>query len=291
MLHSMTGFGKAVFELHGKNVTIEIKTLNSKQIDINVKLPQKYKDKELIIRNELSRQLVRGKIDLILNEENTATDRPAIVNQTVIEAYYRKFKEIHDKLGLPTTECVMQIIMRLPDTLIIEEEKPDEADWGIIFENLKNAVGEVLKYRSLEGRVLEQDVSMRIENIVNFSGEIELYEKSRLENIKSRISSNVIEYVGDQAFDKNRFEQELIYYIEKLDITEEKVRLANHCKYFAETVKMESSAGKKLGFISQEIGREINTIGSKAYDSEIQIIVVRMKDELEKIKEQLLNVL
>jgi uncharacterized protein (TIGR00255 family) len=287
----MTGFGKAVCELSGKKITVEIKSLNSKQFDLNVKLPQKYKDKEILIRNELSKLLERGKIDLTLNEDLKGAENPPVINKFAVESYYRSLKETHERLGLPVTDRIMQIIMRLPGSLITEEEEPDEAEWEMIYKELLRAAGQLLDYRLKEGQSLEKDINNRIVNIINISSEIDKFEKQRLYNIRARINSNIIEYLGDQAVDKNRLEQELVYYIEKLDITEEKVRLASHCKYFTETVASEPSAGKKLGFIVQEIGREINTIGSKAYDADIQRIVVRMKDELEKVKEQLLNIL
>ncbi|MCX6257764.1 MAG: YicC family protein [Bacteroidia bacterium] len=287
----MTGFGKAVCEVAGNKITIEIKSLNSKQADISVKMPQKFREKEVIIRNDILKSLGRGKIDFNLNEDKTGSDRLTSINDAVVEEYFRKISDLSIKLGLPVTEQVMQVIMRLPDSLSIKEEEINEDEWRIISECISQVLSKVQEYRQQEGQVLEADITSNLNNIIHLLEQVKDYEDQRITTIRQRINNSLSEVYDLLTFDKNRFEQELIYYLEKLDINEEKVRLANHCSYFLETMKQEKVPGRKLGFISQEIGREINTIGSKANDANIQKIVVRMKDELEKIKEQLLNVL
>lgn len=291
MLLSMTGFGKAVCDLPNKQVTIEIKSLNSKQLDIYARLPNIYKEKELELRNLLSRHLIRGKVELTITYEITDTSSSAKINLPLVKDYYAQLKELSEELSEQGNESLMQIIMRFPDALTSEKEELDDAEWNAILEKTKSAMQSIQDFRKQEGKALEKDILERINNILTLLKELEGYEAERMERVKEKLNSGLADIAEQEKLDPNRYEQELIYYLEKMDITEEKVRLANHCKYFEEVIEKETSAGKKLGFISQEIGREINTIGSKANHSDIQRIVVQMKDELEKIKEQLMNVL
>ncbi|PXY01521.1 YicC family protein [Marinifilum breve] len=288
----MTGFGKATLELENKKVSIEIKSLNSKQLDINTRIPNLYKEKDLVLRNEIKNQLERGKVELSVFIESVGTDKETKINKPIVEAYYQQLSELSSELGIPMDkEPILQTIVKLPDALKTEHQELDEEEWNQIFAGFKSAVADLNSFRKQEGEALQVDIFERIANIEKLLKEVPQYEAKRIETVKTRINDNLKDFVEKQNVDKNRFEQEIIYYLEKLDITEEKVRLENHCKYFIETAKNGKSIGKKLGFIAQEIGREINTLGSKANDSDIQKIVIQMKDELEKIKEQLLNVL
>lgn len=288
----MTGFGKATLELENKKVSIEIKSLNSKQLDINTRIPNLYKEKDLVLRNEIKNQLERGKVELSVFIESVGTDKETKINKPIVEAYYQQLTELSSELGIPMDkEPILQTIVKLPDALKTEHQELDEEEWNQIFAGFKSAVADLNSFRKQEGDALQVDIFERISNIEKLLEKVPQYESKRIETVKTRINDNLKEFVEKQNVDKNRFEQEIIYYLEKLDITEEKVRLANHCKYFIETANNGNSIGKKLGFIAQEIGREINTLGSKANDSDIQKIVIQMKDELEKIKEQLLNVL
>ncbi|NOU59553.1 YicC family protein [Marinifilum sp. JC070] len=288
----MTGFGKATLELENKKVSIEIKSLNSKQLDINTRIPNLYKEKDLVLRNEIKNQLERGKVELSIFIESVGTDKETKINKPIVEAYYQQLSELSADLGIPMDkEPILQTIVKLPDALKTEHQELDEEEWNQIFAGFKSAVADLNSFRKQEGDALQEDIFERIANIEKLLEEVPQYETNRIETVKTRINDNLKDFVEKQNVDKNRFEQEIIYYLEKLDITEEKVRLANHCKYFIETAQNGNSIGKKLGFIAQEIGREINTLGSKANDSDIQKIVIQMKDELEKIKEQLLNVL
>jgi uncharacterized protein (TIGR00255 family) len=288
----MTGFGKATLELENKKVSIEIKSLNSKQLDINTRIPNLYKEKDLILRNEIKNKLERGKVELSMYIESVGTDKETKINKPIVEAYYAQLKELSSDLGIPMDqEPILQTIVKLPDALKIEHQELDEEEWNKIFAGFKVAVKDLCDFRNQEGEALQEDIFTRIHNIEELLTQVPQFEQNRIETVKTRINDNLNDFVEKQNVDKNRFEQEIIYYLEKLDITEEKVRLANHCKYFLETANNGNAIGKKLGFIAQEIGREINTLGSKANDSDIQKIVIQMKDELEKIKEQLLNVL
>lgn len=292
MLISMTGFGKATLELKNKKISIEIKSLNSKQLDINTRMPNLYKEKDLVIRNEIKSKLERGKVELSIFIESVGTDKETKINKPIVEGYYKQLNELAQDLGIDIDkEPLLQTIVKLPDALKVEYQELDEEEWNLIFEGFKTALAEIINFRSQEGKALQNDIFARIKNIENLLVEVPQYENERIETVRTRINDNLKDFVEKQNVDKNRFEQEMIYYLEKLDITEEKVRLANHCKYFIETSNAGNSEGKKLGFIAQEIGREINTLGSKANHSNIQKIVIDMKDELEKIKEQLLNVL
>ena len=292
MLISMTGFGKATLELENKKVSIEIKSLNSKQLDINTRIPNLYKEKDLVLRNEIKNKLERGKVELSIFIESVGAEKETKINKPIVEAYYQQLNELSEELSIPMDrEPILQTIVKLPDALKVEHQELDEEEWNQIFKGFSSAIGDLIDFRNQEGVALQDDIFERIQNIEDLLKEVPQFEQDRIETIKTRINDNLNEFVEKQNVDKNRFEQEIIYYLEKLDITEEKVRLANHCKYFIETANNGNSIGKKLGFIAQEIGREINTLGSKANDSNIQKLVIQMKDELEKIKEQLLNVL
>ena len=292
MLKSMTGFGKAVNEFENKKVTIEIKSLNSKQADIIAKIPSLYKEKEMELRNMLTKALNRGKIELSVWIDQNEVEKKIQFNKAVIKNYHLQLSELAESLNRDVSnEPIMDIIMRLPDVMKTEIRELDEKEWLVIKQTVIDAISEIEKFRAQEGKVLGTDFKNRIKQIESLLAQIEPFAESRIEKVKERIKQNFKENLKEIEPDNNRFEQELIYYLEKLDITEEKVRLANHCSYFIETMEDNESQGKKLGFIAQEIGREVNTIGSKANHVEIQKIVVQMKDELEKIKEQVLNVL
>ena len=292
MLKSMTGFGKASSEYKDKKITVEIKSLNSKQSDVNIRMPLQYREKELVLRNEVIQKLNRGKIDLSIWIEGTEADKTVQFNESLIKEYYAQLEKVSKALGQKLeNEQVMQLIMRLPDVLKTELKELDENEWATIHKTVLDAILQLVEFRTQEGKVLENDFIKRIDRIIKLLNQLKPFEKERVEKIRERINQNLSEFIDSQDVDKNRFEQEIIYYLEKFDITEEKVRLRNHTAYFLETIGKEELTGKKLGFISQEIGREVNTIGSKANHAEIQRIVVQMKDELEKIKEQLLNIL
>ena len=291
MIHSMTGFGQASCEFEDKKISIEIKSLNSKQLDLYVRLPQVYRDKELEIRNALNSRLRRGKIDLSLFVEYKEGQVPVRINTGVATGYYRQIREILEELDVHTGEPVMQAVLRLPEVLNSERQAPDEAEWEKVLQTLVDASDALEAYRKTEGETLEKDLLMRIGYIESFLLDIETFENERRETIRQRLTDSLNEVLPPEKIDGSRFEQELVYYLEKLDITEEKTRLAHHCSYFRDVMQEDDMVGRKLGFISQEMGREINTIGSKANHMGIQKVVVMMKDELEKIKEQLLNVL
>ena len=285
MILSMTGYGKAVIELPQKKVTVEIKTLNSKSLDLNVRVPTFYREKELKIRGKLSRQLVRGKIDFSIFVESTGFEVVTSINKDVVNNYIDQLRTI----AVTSPESLLEIAMRLPDTLKTEREQLDESHWVEIDKTIDEAIAEVIQFRSDEGKVLWQDFTDRINAIQQLSDDVIGLDKERIQQMRERLEKSVSDL--KQTVDENRFEQELMYYLEKLDITEEKVRLNNHLEYFLQELNSDDSNGKKLGFISQEIGREINTTGSKSNFAPMQKVVVQMKDELEKIKEQLLNVL
>ncbi len=281
----MTGYGKAVVELPQKKVTIEIKTLNSKSLDLNVRVPSFYREKELEIRGKLSRQLVRGKIDFSIFVESTGFEVMTYINKDVVNNYIDQLRDI----AVTSPESLLEIAMRLPDTLKTEREQLDESHWVEIDKTIDDAIAKVIQFRSDEGKVLWQDFTDRIKAIQQLSDDVIGLDKERIQQMRERLEKSVSDL--KQTVDENRFEQELMYYLEKLDITEEKVRLNNHLEYFLQELNSNDSNGKKLGFISQEIGREINTTGSKSNFAPMQKVVVQMKDELEKVKEQLLNVL
>lgn len=291
MIRSMTGFGKTEFELGNKKYTLEIKSLNSKQLDINTRIPALYRQKDIEIRKLLSEMLTRGKVDFALYLDNLGAESTTKINSAIIKDYYSQLSEVHAELGLAVDPSIMQSILRLPDTVKMTYEELDEAEWLIVRENLIKTLDELNLFRDQEGNALKTDIESNISNILDLLNQVEPYESQRIENIRTKMMDSLNEQQINGNVDKNRFEQELIYYFEKLDINEEKVRLANHCSYFTETMAENEPSGRKLGFIAQEIGREINTLGSKANESNLQRIVVQMKDNLEKIKEQVLNVL
>ncbi|MBK5721115.1 YicC family protein [Dysgonomonas sp. Marseille-P4677] len=290
MIQSMTGFGKASTELDKRKVTVEIKSLNSKQLDLSVRMPNLYKENEMWVRNLLSRKLERGKVDFLIYVENIGNETPNQINQNLLEGYYKQIKESAERLGIETPTDWFQTLLRLPDVLKYESQEVDAEEWNAVSRVIDDAVKQLLDFRKQEGAMLQKLFEEKISNIASLLNEIEPYEAERVDKIKVRITE-ALQKIEDFDYDKNRFEQEMIYYIEKLDINEEKSRLTNHLNYFLETMKSGSGQGKKLGFISQEMGREINTMGSKSNHAEMQQIVVRMKDELEQIKEQVLNVL
>ena len=289
MIQSMTGYGKSELNLNNANFTIEVRSLNSKQIDINVKMSSVYRDKEIILRKHLSEKLQRGKIELSIWREKSESSTKYKVNTEAIKEYYNQILNLQKELGLDKSD-IIPTLLKMPETLIKGEEKVDENEWEEIAKGVDIAIDNILQFRLNEGGKLEEDVSSRINKLTVLLKEIEPFAKGRIEKVKKSLSEKLAE-LDNKNIDENRFEQELIYYLEKQDITEEQVRLDAHLNYFIETMKTDSPNGKKLGFIGQEIGREINTIGSKSADAGMQKIVVQMKDELEKIKEQLLNIL
>lgn len=286
----MTGFGKYTCELPDKKVDIEIKSLNSKQLDLNMRMPQIYRDREFDIRNLFAAEVQRGKVDLTINVESAVPDKIPQINEQIFEHYYKRLKSIAENLGINESTDFIRTILYLPETMKVEQNQVDEDEWRVVRHGILEALEAMKQFRIQEGAALYEDIMHRIDLIESLSQEVEKYEKSRIDRIRGRIRESLDE-LADRTIDQNRFEQELIYYLEKLDVTEEKVRLRNHIAYFRETIAEDDQVGKKLGFITQEIGREINTLGSKANDSDIQKLVIQMKDELEKIKEQLLNVL
>lgn len=288
----MTGYGKATCEYANKKITVEVKSLNSKQMDINARVAAAYREKELEIRNLIAQQLERGKVDFVLSVEGNGASA-TLINQAVVANYYRQMQTIADQLQIPMPENSFDTIMRLPDTLKTDDGTISDEEWEAVRKTVLAALAQLTEFRKQEGRALRQMFDKKLERIGALLAEVEPFEKGRVQKIRDNIEKSLQELSTDKKIDidRNRFEQELIYYIEKLDVNEEKVRLRNHLKYFAETMEHEHAAGKKLGFIAQEMGREINTLGSKSNQSEMQIIVVKMKDELEQIKEQVLNVL
>lgn len=290
MVQSMTGFGKASAEFNKRKITVEVKSLNSKQLDLSVRLPNLYKENEMAVRNLLSRVLERGKVDFLIYIENIGTETATQINQTLLEGYYLQIKETAERLGIDTPQDWFQVLLRIPDVLKYETQEVDEEEWGFVMKIVEEALNQLQSFRKQEGDMLNKLFEEKIANISALLSDIEPHEAERVEKVKGRITE-ALQKIEDFDYDKNRFEQEMIYYIEKLDINEEKSRLSNHLKYFLETKNSGSGQGKKLGFIAQEMGREINTMGSKSNHAEMQQIVVRMKDELEQIKEQVLNVL
>ena len=290
MILSMTGFGKATAELPDKKVSVEIKSLNSKQLDLNTRFPAIYREKEMEIRTLLSQTIERGKVDFSIFIEYISSNSSTRINQPVIEGYMSQIREIAENLQIETPSNWFSVLLKLPETIKTELAELNEAEWQAVYSTIQKAIAEFLGFRQQEGAMLEQLFQDKIQRIVSLLPEIERYEQERIEKVKTKIQEALLK-LDNPAYDSNRFEQELIFYIEKLDISEEKNRLRNHLHYFIETMETEKSQGRKLGFIAQEIGREINTLGSKSNHAEMQKIVVRMKDELEQIKEQLLNIL
>ena len=288
-MKSMTGFGKAVCELPQKKVTVEVRSLNSRQLDLNIRMPSVYRDKEGDIRSELSKFAERGKVDFSIFVEATGDAGLATINHSLANAYHKELKKLSEEFGEDRKEF-LSLIVRMPDVMKQDKQELDENEWKSIYATVKIALEAFGKFREDEGNVLANELTQRIKIIATKLAEVAVLDPARAAAVRERLNKNLLEAAGAENVDKNRFEQELIYYLEKLDITEEKLRLQTHLDYFIATMK-EPAAGRKLGFIAQEIGREINTIGSKANDAGIQMIVVQMKDELEKIKEQLMNIL
>ncbi|WP_229331113.1 YicC/YloC family endoribonuclease [Flavobacterium ammonificans] len=286
MIQSMTGFGKATLQLPTKKITVEVKSLNSKGLDLNVRMPSLYREMELGLRNQIALKLERGKVDFSIFIESTAEQTSTKVNVPIVKGYMEQLRAVYaeaDEVEL------MKMAIRMPDTMKIEREEIDEKDWAQIETVIEEALQNILNFRKDEGESLEKEFQLRIANIRRYMNEALALDHERVQTIKDRLHNAITEL--KVAVDENRFEQELIYYLEKLDITEEKVRLTNHLDYFLETIKGTEANGRKLGFITQEMGREINTMGSKSNHAQMQKLVVQMKDELEKIKEQVLNVL
>tara|TARA_B100000787_G_scaffold102280_1_gene75666 strand:+ start:40867 stop:41733 length:867 start_codon:yes stop_codon:yes gene_type:complete len=288
MIQSMTGYGKSVLHLSDKKVTIEVKSLNSKNLDLNVRMPSYYREKELTVRKELASKLVRGKVDFSIYIEMTADETSTTVNKGVVSEYMQQLRNVV-KIGSFHDVELLKMAVKMPDALKTEREELNEQEWSQINNNIQEAIKEIIQYRVDEAASLEEDFKLRIENIQSYLDEVKSFDNARIDYVKERLKKAIDDLKVET--DENRFEQELIYYLEKLDINEEKVRLANHLTYFLQELDTEDSNGKKLGFIVQEIGREVNTIGSKANFAPMQKAVIQMKNELEKIKEQILNVL
>ena len=289
MLQSMTGYGKAEINIKNTNFTIEVKSLNSKNIDTNIKMSSIYRDKEIELRSLISEKLQRGKIELSIWREKSASSTINVLNKKLINDYFKQIKEISKGLKLNINE-ILPAILKMPDVVEKGEESSNKNEWNEILKGINIAIANLLKFRLNEGKKLEEDIKLRINKLADLLNKITPFAEERIRKVKKNLSEKLLE-IDSKNIDKNRFEQELIYYLEKQDITEEQVRLNTHLNYFKETMELDTKNGKKLGFISQEIGREINTIGSKSSDVDMQKIVVQMKDELEKIKEQLLNIL
>lgn len=295
MIRSMTAYGKGIAELGGKTITVEVRSLNSKQLDLNTRLPQLFREKEFEIRAAINKVLERGKVDFTISIDHDSEASVSGVNKALAKQYHKEILELAEELNAPIGDDLITSILKLPDVLKSEKETLDEEDWFLVRKAIDEALSKADIFRIEEGSHLETDMHMRIDTIMQYLDEVKPYEEARILNLRDRFERNQAEFVNNrpnmEKFDENRFEQEIFWYLEKLDITEEKQRLKKHCIYFNETLGSNESNGRKLGFITQEIGREINTLGSKASDADIQKIVVRMKDELEKIKEQLGNIL
>jgi len=287
----MTGFGKTKLETNNKVIGLEIRSLNSKQLDMNLRTPHLYREKELDIRKIIGSKLIRGKIDFYINIEQSSVDSAPQINNVVARHFYSQIESLSKELNLEKQNDILGIIMRMPDIITSTNEELNVEEWNDIEKAILETIEKVNAFRSEEGELLFKDFCQRIDKIKELLSLVEPYEKARIPHIKERIQMNINSLLDEINKDNSRLEQEMIYYLEKLDITEEKVRLLKHCDYFLEVIENENNAGKKLAFVCQEIGREINTLGSKANDADIQKIVVLMKDELEKIKEQLFNIL
>ena len=290
MVKSMTGFGKGEAALQNKKITVEIRSLNSNQLDLGLRLPAVYRQSEYEIRNIIARTIQRGKVDVFVTVESQAVETPARINKEVFREYLRQMTDTLAFAGIDADyDAIVPVIMRLPEVVSTETESISDEEHAALIAATEAAAARLDAFRMQEGAILIADLLGRVDRIESYKEEVVPFEKARTETIKARILDNLEKLQAD--VDRNRLEQEMIFYLEKLDITEEKVRLANHCRYFREVAAGEEGAGRKLGFIAQEMGREINTMGSKANESNIQILVVKMKDELEKIKEQVLNIL
>ena len=290
MVKSMTGFGKGEATLQNKRITVEIRSLNSKQLDLSLRLPAVYRQSEYELRNVIARTIQRGKVDVFVSVESQSVETSARINREVFREYLRQMNDTLAFAGIDADyDAILPVIMRLPDVVATEFEAISEEEHAALIAAAEAAAAQLDAFRTQEGAILIADLLRRVELIEQYKTEVVPFEKARTETVKARILDNLSKLAVD--VDRNRLEQEMIFYLEKLDITEEKVRLTNHCNYFREVASSEEGAGRKLGFIAQEMGREINTMGSKANEPNIQILVVKMKDELEKIKEQVLNIL
>jgi uncharacterized protein (TIGR00255 family) len=287
----MTGYGKAMLETTHRKITVEIKSLNSKQADVNTKLPWIFKEKELDIRNMVIRRLERGKIDLTISFDAMDEEQVPVINRSNVRSYMNQLREISGELGISSEKELLAIVMRLPETLRTERPELSDEEWQKVSGLIDNALTMTDIYRLEEGRAMETDLIKSVNRILGYLEDLGAVEGDRLTRIREKLMTSLGDTVGTENIDMNRFEQELIFYLEKLDINEEKVRLRKHCDYFLETMAADGTHGKMLNFISQEMGREINTIGSKANDASMQKLVVMMKDELEKVKELTLNIL
>jgi uncharacterized protein (TIGR00255 family) len=290
MIRSMTGYGIATVDFQQKTIAVEIKSVNSKFFDLNLRLPPLYREKEMELRTELARFLERGKAEVTITTESQEINKKTSINRALVKSYYDEFKKLDGELNI-TTPNFLQLIMMMPDVMVNEKLLLSEEEWKAAAKALDLATKAFQKFRHAEGSVMENDIKQRIEAIEKGLKQLSKFEDGRIEIVRNRLKSNLEDFIQVNSIDRNRLEQELIFYIEKFDISEEKVRLKSHCDYFIQTMNEEASPGKKLSFIAQEIGREINTIGSKANDADMQKIVVVMKDELEKIKEQMMNIL
>lgn len=286
----MTGFGKATAQFAEKKITVEIKSLNSKQFDLNTKFPSLYREKELAVRSKVMDKLGRGKIDLSIFTESPEGDRIVTINRTLAKQYLNQIRELGSEAALNEPEGLLTSLLGLPEVLRTERPELSAEEWKAVDACIDQACQGLLDFRTTEGKRLEEDIVLRVKKIESLAASLEPHLEERINEVRSRIENNINELLQKEQADQNRLEQEIVYYLEKLDITEEEIRLKSHCEYFLETINESSEAGKKLGFICQEMGREINTMGSKANYVPIQQIVVQMKDELEKIKEQLLNI-
>lgn len=291
MIKSMTGFGKGTAEFAGKSITIEIKSLNSKQFDANLRMPPLYRGKEAELRLLLGSGLVRGKVELNINHDTNGETPNYQFNRALAKQYFEEITHLSSELNIEMNDQIINAIIRMPDVLKAEQPELSEEEWNVVRETTLQAIEALDKFRMQEGLSLEKDLKARVSSIEDLLKQVEPFEEKRIINLRERINKQLEDSMMQGKIDMNRYEQEIIYYLEKLDINEEKVRLARHCQYFNETLSENSTNGKKLGFIAQEMGREINTLGSKANDADMQKIVVLMKDELEKIKEQLFNIL
>ncbi len=285
MVLSMTGYGKAVAQLSGKKITVEVRSLNSKQTDINIRIPQLYREKELEVRDMIAKELKRGKIDFSIYAESTGIEEVPVINKQIVLSYIKQLQEIKEETNIHGD--ALSVAMRMPDVLKVERAELSSEEWASVVAVIEEAMSKLNEFRKQEGDSLMVDFSERIASVKQLLLQVPQFEEERIVTVKARFDKNL----DNVKFDKDRFEQELIFYLEKLDINEEKVRLANHLDYFVEVMNDEDFSGKKLGFICQEIGREINTLGSKANHAELQKIVVQMKEELERMKEQVLNAL
>ncbi|MDC0338122.1 YicC family protein [Flavobacteriales bacterium] len=290
MIKSMTGYGKAEGVVESKKISVEVRSLNGKFLDCSLRVPGLYRQKEMLVRSKAAKEVVRGKVDISISYESLEGEQNFFINKRLLKNYYQGLSEVSDEFNI-SEENVLGTLMKMPEVMRSEKQKLSEGEWVGIEKLIDEALVSFNSFRLAEGEVLSNEVEGRVNEIASLLVQVEPFEQERIDTIKTRIKKNIDEIVSKEGFDQNRFEQELIFYMERYDITEEKVRLKAHCEHFIKTMNDEEAQGKKLGFISQEIGREINTLGSKANHAEMQKIVVQMKDELEKIKEQALNIL